>query len=130
MHERRNLLIGSASMVKRLNLPSEGEVVIRIRNEMRACLEENGYFLGAPFDSVSLIFRFGFKDNFEPDGYKINAKQKSLETAVEFNGEALRALTKEGLEQRFREVLIDVLCDVAANFDRPYEFLDSMRRQT
>jgi hypothetical protein len=31
------------------------------------------------------------------------------------------------LQQAFRKLLIEVLCDVAANFDLPYAFLDAMR---
>ena len=50
-----------------------------------------------------------------------------LPVSIELDAKYLETLNAQDLEDRFKIVMIDVLCDIAANFDLPYEFLDNMR---
>jgi len=93
-------------------------------------MEANGYLAGAPFKTVSVIFRYVAADNLEPDRYEIDEKTDCLNLAIEFDGRALAQLSEDEQAEKFRTALIEVLCDVAANFDLPYEFLDGMRHET
>jgi hypothetical protein len=36
-------------------------------------------------------------------------------------------MSEDDLRRAFRLVFIEVMCDVAANYDLPYEFLDALR---
>ena len=125
--QRTPLVIGSVSTIRRLRLQSEAEVVISIREEMRAAMNVNAYLSKAPFKTVSLILNYGHVENLEPDDYRVDKRSDCLCVSIQLDGQALAELDPPRLKSKLRLTLIEVLCDVAANFDLPYEFLDAMR---
>jgi hypothetical protein len=128
--QRRSLLVGAVSLIRRLRLKDDGVAAIAARDELRAAIDANGYLVGAPFKTVAVMFRYGESENLEPDRYEINEDRGCLNLGIQFNGHELAQLTHEQLREKFRTTLIEVLCDVAANFDLPFEFLDEMRHET
>ena len=127
--ERRPLLVGAVSLVPRLRLKGDGAAIIPVRDEIRAAMDASGYLVRAPFKTISVIFRYGYSENLEPDRYEIDEKTECLNLAIEFEGRALTQLSQAEMSEKFRTSLIEVLCDVAANFDLPFEFLDGMRHE-
>lgn len=127
--DRRNLLVGAVGLILRFKLKGEGPLILEARNEIEVELVRNSFLASAPFKTVSLIFRYGYQDQWEPDGYEINNATQVLNVAIEFNGEQLLQLTPEEIKAKFRLAMIDVLCDVAANYNLPYEFLDRLRER-
>lgn len=127
MDNKVNLTIAGVSLVKHKRDKKSGVALIRLAKEFRELLSENGYFDNCPFDSISLIFRYGETENLEPDGFKINKKRGQLDVAAYVNIFNLLELTDKEVESYFRLALIEILCDIAANYDLPYEFLDVHR---
>jgi hypothetical protein len=128
--QRRPLLVGAVSAIPRLRLGLPVKTIIPARDEIRAAMEANGYLSSAPFKTVSVIFRYADSENLEPDRYEIDPKTECLNLAIEFDGRVLAQLSEQEQAAKFRMALIDVLCDVAANFELPYEFLDELRHET
>jgi hypothetical protein len=125
--EKRCLLVGGVWLTKgRLKL--SGRALLAARNELDVELRKNGYLRAAPFEAISVIVRYGSADNLNPEIGEVDQRHSELPVAVTLDARPLSALDLDALTQRFREVLIDVLCDVAANFDLPYQFLDAMRK--
>ena len=122
----RNLVVGGVSLVK-CKVKRYGPAILAARNKIETALEENGYLAEAPFRTVSLILRFGTYNNPTPEIGKIDSRRRLLPVAVELDANDLATIDLQGLERHFHGVMIEVLCDVAANFDLPFEFLDAMR---
>lgn len=122
----RNLLVGGVSLVK-CKVRRYGPAILAARNKIEIALEQNSYLAVAPFRTVSLILRFGTYNNPTPEIGEIDAQRRMLPVAVELDASHLAMIDSEALEQHFYVVMIEVLCDVAANFDLPFEFLDAMR---
>ncbi len=127
MTEARNLVVGAVSLIK-CRIKNDGQAALAARNEIEPALETNGYLKSAPFRTVSLIFRYGERDNLNPEIGEVEVRRSMLPVAVELSARRLEKLDAAALKEEFRAVMIEVLCDVAANFDLPFEFLDAMRR--
>jgi len=126
---RKNLLIGAASSVFRFKLKDGGRMLLQIRDDLEGHLERNEYLQTAPFKTVSLILRYGPNDEWEPaDKYKIDKHHDELHVAVQLEAARLKELEAEPakLFQALRSTVIEVLHDVAANYDLPYAFLDEV----
>lgn len=126
MDNIRNLVVGGVSLIK-CKSRGFGNAVMNARNIIEPELVRNGYLADAPFRTVSLILRFSDRDNPIPEIGEVEARRSMLPVAVELDAKHLETLNSQELEERFKIVMIEVLCDVAANFDLPYEFLDDMR---
>jgi hypothetical protein len=124
----RNLIVGGVSMVK-CKVRRYGPAILAARNRIETALEENGYLAEAPFRTVSLIVRFGTYNNPTPEIGEIDERRSFLPVDVELDANHLATIDSEALEQHFYVVMIEVLCDVAANYDLPFEFLDARRPQ-
>ena len=124
----RNLVVGAVAL-KRVRLKAEAASVMGARNEIEAQLAAHSFLANAPFKTVSLILRYTGRDDWQPGSYEIDAKAKALNIAIELDTEKLKALSQPELQETFRTAIIESLCDVAANYDLPFHFLDSMRRK-
>lgn len=127
MSEVRNLVVGAVALVK-CRLKGDGQAALRARNELEPALQKNGFLDTAPFQTISLILRYGERDNLNPEIGDVDVRRGVLPVAVELDAKRLQGVDKEALAEEFRTVMIEVLCDVAANFDLPFQFLDAMRR--
>jgi hypothetical protein len=123
----RNLVVGGVSLVK-CKVRRYGPTILAARNKIETALVENGYLVAAPFRTVSLILRFGTCNNPIPEIGEIEARRSLLPVAIELDANHLATIDLEALEQHFHVVMVEVLCDVAANFDLPFKFLDAMRQ--
>lgn len=126
MSEIRNLLIGGVALGKG-RLKNTGPAVMQARNEMEKHLANNSYLETAPFKTINMIFRYGDKDDWDPEIGVIDTKNSELPVAIEFDSGKLKAMNFEEMKSWFRLSLIEVLCDISANYDLPYEFLDELR---
>lgn len=126
MSDIRNLVVGGVSLIK-CKVRRFGPVALNVRNVIEIELQKNNYLAEAPFRTVSLILRFADRDNPIPEIGDIQKSRSMLPVAIELDAKHLETLTSQELEDRFNTVMIDVLCDIAANFGLPYKFLDHMR---
>jgi hypothetical protein len=120
------LLVGGVALVKG-RIKHEGPALIKARNEIEDALQSNAFLERAPFGSIGLILRFGSKDDLDPEFSRIDVSRDQLPVAVELDLRRLQDMSEDDLRRAFRLVFIEVMCDVAANYDLPYEFLDALR---
>ncbi|WP_436136211.1 Imm39 family immunity protein [Acidovorax sp. LjRoot129] len=125
--EVRNLIVGAVGLIK-CRIKGDGQAALAARNALEPELVEHKFLATAPFKSISLILRYGESDDLNPEIGPINAKGAYLPVAVELNARRLEKLDVPAMTDEFRSVMIDVLCDVAANFDLPHVFLDGLRQ--
>lgn len=104
-----------------------GLAVLQARNEMEEHLVGNAFLETAPFKTISLVFRYGDKDDWESEIRSIDTRNSELPVAIQFDSDALNKMSASDVKACFRLALIEVLCDIAANYDLPYEFLDQLR---
>lgn len=126
MPSKRILLIGGVQLLPG-RLRNAGPSMAGVCDELEPQLRNHGYIANAPFETVSLIFRFGSQDRFDPVIGAIDKRHHELPVAITFDLKRLVPLHRQELQSEFRRATIEVLCDVAANFDLPFEFLDVMR---
>lgn len=122
----RNLVVGGVSLIK-CRARSFGPAIMEARNTIEAELDRNSYLSNAPFRTVSLILRFSNYDNPIPEIGEVDIGRSLLPVAIYINARHLETLNSQVMAEYMKILMIDVLCDVAANFDLPYEFLDDMR---
>lgn len=126
MAEVRNLIVGAVGLIK-CRIKGDGQAALAARNTLEPALVEHEFLGTAPFKTISLILRYGERDNLNPEIGSVDLKRAFLPVAVELNARRLEKLDVLTMTQEFRTVMIEVLCDVAANFDLPYRFLDELR---
>jgi Immunity protein 39 len=123
--DKRALLVGAVSLMGR-RLKLGGQAGLIARNEIEPELIKHGYLREASFKTISLILRYGDKDNLNPEIGVLDANNSELPVTVMLDMKKLESLDLDALVAKLRSVMLEVLCDVAANFDLPHKFLDDM----
>ena len=122
----RRLLIGGVNL-GRNRVKDVGLAVLQARNEMEEHLAGNAFLEAAPFKTINLVFRYGEKDLWHPEIGSIDTSNGELPVTIQFDSDALNRMSVAELRACFIRAVIEVLCDIAANYDLPYEFLDELR---
>ena len=128
MAEKRRLLIGGVYQQPG-RLKFANPLMVEICDEFEPHLRDHKYLESAPFSTVSLIYRFGGEDAFDPEIGNVSKAHSELPVAITFNIQRLKEMDRQQLRDEFRLATIEVLCDVAANYELPFDFLDEMRVQ-
>lgn len=122
----RRLLIGGV-VLGGSRVKDVGLAVLQARNELEDHLVDNAFLETAPFKTINMVFRYGEKDDWEPEIGSIDRRNSELPVAIQFDSDALNQMSASEVKACFRLALIEVLCDIAANYYLPYEFLDQLR---
>lgn len=118
MTEQRVLLIGGVSLVKG-RVKEAGPVMREICDELEPMLNNMGFLDNAPFKTISMIIRFGERNNLTPQYDPINKRHSELPVAVELELASLRTASKEVVKSAFVTATIDVLLDVSEKYGLP-----------
>lgn len=118
MVDRRILLIGGVSLV-RGRVKEAGSVMREICDELEPMLQDLGFVDSAPFKTISMIIRFGEKNNLTPKYEAINKSHSELPVAVELELAGLRTASKEVVKSAFVTAAINVLLDVSEKYGLP-----------
>ncbi len=126
MAHDRKLVLGAVALVRE-----------RIRNTMPAAemaresiepiLVKSGWFPGAPFRWVGIIFRYGLATDPEPQFDSIHPDDGDLPIARELDTHELLAVHRDvdALARYFRIRTLECLLAVAARYNLPSELLES-----
>ena len=126
MATQRILLIGGVSLIKG-RVREAGIVMQEICNELEPILKEIGFVNNAPFNTVSLIIRFGENNNLVPEYGPINKRYSELPVAIEFELEGLRLANKDAVKSEFVAATLSVLLDVAKKYALPSKPLEVIK---
>ncbi len=128
MVDQRILLIGGVSLV-RGRVREAGPVMREICDELEPMLQGIGFLDKAPFKTISMIIRFGEKDDLTPQYDRINARHSELLVGVELELSGLRTASKDVVKAAFVTATIDVLLDVSEKYGLPNSPLKAMAGQ-
>jgi hypothetical protein len=127
-NKRRTLLIGGVALVKG-RVPNAGPVMVEICDELEPVLCEGCYTRNAPFETVSLILRFGTRRCFIPEYRPVDKSHKELPVSVELEMEALRRMNPAELKREFTVATLEALIHAGHKFNLPTEMLEQSLRE-
>lgn len=122
MH-KRILLIGGVGLVKG-NIKDAGKAMVSICDELEPSFSGEMYE-NTPFETVSLIFRYGTKITL-PEIGRINKKHAELEVAVELPMSELRIMRYDDLRARFKAETLRALIAIGDKYGCRNEIWESM----
>lgn len=129
MAHNRKLVLGGAAMTmaraNRHDLPVMGEIM----DELEPVMISTGYLDNAPFKWVSLILRYGLKNEDEPHYQKINKKHGDLPIAIELDTHELQHASREELKRLFMIATLKSLLHVGSKYSLPTEALKARREK-
>jgi hypothetical protein len=125
MCEKRILLLGGVSLVKG-RVKEAGVAMREICDDLEPLLREEDFVERAPFETVSLIIRFGERESLDPVYDRIDRRHNELPVSIEMKLDSLRLANKEAVKGIFLDAVIKVLLDVAKQYDLPKERLLSI----
>ena len=118
MAANRRLLMGGVDLVK-TRLKNAGTAMVAVCDELDPILEESDFFLNAPFQSVSLILRYGLINNTDPEYQPIDQRHRELPISVEIDAKLLQSLDRSdpnGLKDVVSLVAAAALLNVSVKF--------------
>ena len=121
---KRELLIGAVGLVKG-NVRNGGPAMLAVCNDLEPCLEKNQFLEKAPFQTVSLIFRYGLNWG-EPAIGRINQKHGELEAAIEIPMNEVRAMEMDVLTNVMKKQTLFCLIAIADKYQLRSEFWKEM----
>jgi hypothetical protein len=130
MTNTRRLNLGAVSLVKG-RVRNDIQTMTVVRDQIESALGESGWFPLAPFNSVSLIIRYGTKTDLTPIFQGINKRYEELQVAVELDMKELRMAHREPgkLESIVRKAISASLYGVAHKYDLSTHFLEQYLSQ-
>jgi hypothetical protein len=82
-------------------------------------LVQGNFFETAPFSWISVVIRFGLKDDFAPQYRAISRKYGDLPISIEIDSHKLLAADQKTLTRLFRGGVLSALLHVATKYDLP-----------
>lgn len=120
--ETRRLAIGGVALVE-ARLGKINPVLMQILEEFNQWLLDDGWPGPAPFQYVSLIIRFGLKDDLEPEIGRVNKKYGELAVSIEVDTHPLLKRDMEVARQVFQRATALALLGVAQKYSIPSPIL-------
>ena len=117
---KKQLLIGGVGVVPG-SLRNAGPAMADICTELEPLLVENNFMRGAPFETISLIVRFGTQTNLSPEYSAIDVRHRELPVAFEFSMEHVRKARKEQLKHALLLATLETLINIGRRYGLPTE---------
>jgi hypothetical protein len=121
--ERRMLLIGGAGLVKG-RVRDAGPIMVEICNELEPVLREGYFTRSAPFQTVSLILRFGTRRCLIPEYRPVDKSHNELPLSVELEMQTLREMNRDELKHEFMVATLESLIHAGNKFMLPTAMLE------
>ena len=101
--------------------------MVSICDELEKVLAASEFFANAPFGWISLIIRYGLKNEFEPVYQRINKTHGDLPVSIEVDTHRLIGADMETMKAVFRQATIEALLHIAQKYDLPTKPLEDYR---
>lgn len=125
MAHNRKLVIGSVALVMG-KVRNDGEALDAVRDELEHILIKSNWFPSAPFTFVSLILRYGMKNDIAPEFQRVSRKYNDLPLAIEVDMQDVLAVhrrDKEKLKDIFGRAGARALIAAADKYNLPKQKL-------
>jgi hypothetical protein len=122
---RRRLLIGAVGLV-RGKVSDDGKAMASVCDELEPHLASERFLQDAPFDTISLVIRYGAKESLPKIG-RINKQHSELEVVLELPMAEMRAMDYGQLKRKVMTVTLDTLISVGDEFGLPSAIWNTLR---
>jgi hypothetical protein len=95
--------------------------MVEICDEIEPVLRTIHYCGSAPFQTVSLILRFGAKRSLDPQYGQLDRKHGELPVSVEFGMDALRLMSRQQVKREFMIATLRALIDIGLRYGLPHQ---------
>lgn len=127
-NERRALLIGGVGLAKG-RVREASPIMVEICNELEPILREGCFTRNAPFQTVSLILRFGTRRRLIPEYRPVDKSHDELPVSVELEMQALKEMNRDQLKREFMVATLEALIHAGHKFKLPTEKLEHSLRE-
>ena len=124
MGHNRLIVLGGVSLTNARTNRYAIEVLEEIMDELEGLMFKNSFLDNAPFSWVSLIIRYGLKNDEKPSFQRINQKYNDLPIAIEIDSHEFIGVNKEELKSIFLNVALKSLIHVGMKYSLPIAFLE------
>jgi hypothetical protein len=129
MGQERKILIGGVALVLG-RLKKDGSAMVEVCNELDPLLTSINFAEKAPFEYVSLIIRYGVKNDTKPKYQGIAKKYGELRVAIELDMDKLKSADKdETIKTVFEVATLDALIHVGEKYQLPVKKLVEKRQE-
>lgn len=115
----RVLTIGAVSLTRaRVNKQTHA-VLVEILEELDQLLHKCEFVRDAPFNSISMIVRWGLQNDPKPQYQRMNKKYQSLDLSIEIDIRGLDKATREVVYRRQIEPILRILILIGEKYGCP-----------
>lgn len=119
MTHSRKLSLGGAALTKTRNNKHTIPVMQEIQDDLEQVMISTGYLDNAPFKWITLMLRYGLKNDAKPVYQRINKKYGDLPIAIELDTHELQDANREMLKRLFMIAILKSLIDVGKKYNLP-----------
>ena len=127
MGHNRKLVIGAVALV--MGRVRNESVLDGVRDELEKVMIESGWFPSAPFTYISLIIRYGIKNQLQPEFQRVSRKYNDLPISIELDMQDIHAVHRDAdkLKALFGQAALEALIAVAERYKLPKQKLVAHR---
>lgn len=120
----RKLGLSGASLTKAKPPRQDVEAANWVRDHVEKAIIKSHYLDDAPFSWVTIVLRYGLKNDDKPSYQKISKKYGDLPLAIEIDTHELIDASLEDLIETFGQAVLIALIHAGKKFGRPVELLE------
>ena len=122
----RKLGLSMVSLTKARPPRHDIEEATEIKRELEPVLVSSGYFDNAPFEWVTIVLRYGLKNEEKPHYQRINKKYGDLPLAIELDTHELIEADRDELKRLFTLATLKALIHAGKKYKLPVESLEKL----
>ena len=119
----RKLGLSSVSLTKARPPRDDIEVMGEIQNELEQLMVSSSYLDHAPFEWVTIVMRYGLKNEREPHYQQINKEYGDLPLAIEVDTHGLIGADRHTVKWLLMRATLDALINAGKKYSLPTEAL-------
>ncbi len=104
-----------------------GSVMREICDRLEPELQKANFLDNAPFETVSVVFRFGEKNGTSTEYATIDKRHGELPVAMELEMDSLRQMSREEVGSVLLDATLGILMKIGCEYDLPLDFLQQFR---
>lgn len=126
MSHDRKLVLGGVSLTKARPNRFAMQVMKEIRDEIELLIISSDFLMGAPFQWIGLILRYGLVNADKPRYQKINMKHGDLPVAIELDSNELSSANKDELRFLMTKATLLALIHIGKKYELSSEKFDAL----
>jgi hypothetical protein len=126
MGHNRKIVIGATALTKARNNRHEIVVGTEVMDELEPIIVDTGFLRDAPFEWISLVFRYGLKNDEAPTYEHIDERYHDLPLVMELDTRELQHASKDELKRIFMRAALKTLVHVGGRYHLPTTRIEEM----